>query len=97
MLVALGALDLRIPLAGSLKEKRRVVRTIKDGLRQKFNVAVAEVGHHDLWQRATIGVSAVGAEGYHLKKVMHEVERFVERQPEVEIISHQVTLHAQED
>jgi uncharacterized protein YlxP (DUF503 family) len=74
-----------------------VVRTLKDGLRQKFNVAVAEVDHHDLWQRATLGVSAVGAEGYHLKKVMHEVERFVERHPEVEIISSEVTLHAQDD
>lgn len=97
MLVALTALDLRIPLAGSLKEKRRVVRTIKDGLRQKFNVSVAEVGHHDLRQRVTLGVSAVGAEGYHLKKVMHEVERFVERRPEVEILSRHVTIHSQDD
>lgn len=97
MLVALSAFDLRIPLSGSLKEKRRVVKGVTAGLRQKFNVSVSEVDHHDLWQRATVAVSAVGAEGYHLRKVMHEVERFIERQPGVELIAHSMTLHAQED
>jgi hypothetical protein len=97
MLVALSAFDLRIPLSGSLKEKRRVMKAVTAGLRQKFNVSVSEVDHQDLWQRATVAVSAVGGEGYHLKKVMHEVERFIERQPGVELIAHHMTLHAQED
>lgn len=97
MLVALSAFDLRIPLCGSLKEKRQVVRTISSGLRQKFNVAVAEVDHHDLWQRTTLGVSAVAAQGYHLKKVMHEVERYLYGQPAVELIAHRMTLHGQDD
>ncbi|HYH27800.1 MAG TPA: DUF503 domain-containing protein [Actinomycetota bacterium] len=97
MLVALSTLDLRIPGCGSLKEKRHVMRSLTAGLRQKFNVAVAEVGHQDLWQRAEIGVSAVAEEGYHLRKVMHEVERFVARQPAVEIIDARLTLHSPDD
>jgi uncharacterized protein YlxP (DUF503 family) len=97
MLVALSAFDLRIPGCTSLKEKRHVVKSIQAGLRQKFNVAVAEVDHHDQWQRTRIGVSAVGAQGYHLKKVMHEVERFVERQPAVEVIAATTTLHGLDD
>jgi uncharacterized protein len=97
MLVALSAFDMRIPLCGSLKEKRQVVRTISAGLRQKFNVAVAEVDHHDLWQRTTLGVSAVAAQGYHLRKVMHEVERYLSGQPAVELIGHRMTLHGQDD
>lgn len=97
MLVALSSFDLRIPMSGSLKEKRHVVKGITAGLRGKFNVAVAEVDHQDLWQRATLAVSAVAAEGYQLKKVMHEVARFIERRPEVEVIDHHMTLHAQED
>ncbi len=97
MLVALSSLDLRIPGVTSLKEKRRVVKSITHGLRGRFNVAVAEVGHQDQWQRATIGVSAVSEEGFVLRKVMHEVERYVARQPAIEIIDHRMTLHGPED
>ena len=97
MLVALTAFDLRIPLVGSLKEKRRVVKSLTAGLRQRFNVAVAEVDHQDLWRRATLAVSAVGGEGYQIKKVMHEVERYLDRQPEIEVISSHTSLHGHDD
>lgn len=97
MLMALGTFDLRIPASGSLKEKRHVVKGLVSGIRSRFNVAVAEVDHLDLRQRARIAVGAVGAEGYHLKKVMHEVERFVSRDPSVEIIDSVLTLHSQDD
>jgi uncharacterized protein len=97
MLVALSAFDLRIPQCGSLKEKRHVVKALSAGLRQRFNVAVAEVDHQDLWQRTTLGVSAVGAHGYHLRKVMHQVERYLQGQPAVELIEHRTTLHSQDD
>ncbi len=92
-LVATSRFDLRIPGVTSLKEKRHVVKTLTASLRQRFNVSVAEVDHQDLWQRATIAVSAVGAEGYHLRRVMHEVERHVERWMEVEVIDHDLSLH----
>ena len=97
MLVALSAFDLRIPGCTSLKEKRSVVKGLTQGLRGKFNVSVAEVDHHDQWQRSTIAVSSVAGEGFHLRKVAHEVERFVARQPAVEIIEHRMTLHGPDD
>jgi uncharacterized protein len=97
VLVALASLDLRIPGCTSLKQKRHVVKSLSAGLRGKFNVAVAEVDHQEQWQRTTLGISAVGGQGYHLRKVMHEVQRFVERQPAVELIDHRMTLHAQDD
>ena len=97
MLVALSAFELRIPGCTSLKQKRHVVKSLEAGLRQKFNVAVAEVDHLDQWQRTTVAVSAVSAHGHHLRRVMHEVERFVERQPAVELISHDLTLHGPDD
>jgi uncharacterized protein YlxP (DUF503 family) len=93
MLVALERFDLRIPGCGSLKEKRHVVKTLTAGIRNKFNVSVAEVDHHDLWQRTTIAVSAVSAQSYHVRKVMHEVEKFVGRYGRVEIIESELTLH----
>lgn len=97
MLVAVTLIDLRIPGCRSLKEKRHVVKTLTADLRATFNVAVAEVDYHDLWQRTAIGVSSVANEGHHLRRVMHEVERRVERFPGVEIIDVSTTLHAPGD
>ena len=97
MLVALERFDLRIPGCGSLKEKRHVVKALTAAIRQKFNVSVAEVDHHDLWQRTTIGVSVVATDGYHAKRVLHEVEKLVDRWAEVQIIEAALTLHAPED
>ena len=97
MLVALERFDLRIPGCGSLKEKRHVVKTLSNAIRAKFNVAVAEVDHHDLWQRTALGVAAVAGEQYQARKVMHEVEKLVERWAEVEVIDTELTLHHPED
>lgn len=97
MLVALERFDLRIPGCGSLKEKRHVVKTLTAAIRQKFNVSVAEVDHHELWQRTALGVSVVATDGYHAKRVLHEVEKLVERWGEVEIIEAELSLHGLED
>jgi uncharacterized protein len=97
MMVALARFDLRIPGCGSLKEKRHVVKTLSNGIRSKFNVAVAEVDHQELWQRTAIGVAAVAEDQYHARRVLHEVERLVERWAEVEVIGTDVTVHYPED
>jgi uncharacterized protein YlxP (DUF503 family) len=97
VLVALTRFDLRIPGSGSLKEKRHVVKTLSAGIRAKFNVSVAEVDHHELWQRTAIGVAAVARESYHARKVMHEVGRFIERHPGVETIDAELSLHGEDD
>ena len=97
MLVALERFDLRIPGCGSLKEKRHVVKTLSAAIRSTFNAAVAEVDHHDLWQRTALGVAVVSGEQYHARKVMHEVEKLVERWAEVEVIDTELTLHHPED
>jgi uncharacterized protein YlxP (DUF503 family) len=93
MLVALERLDLRIPGCGSLKEKRHVVKTLTNAIRSKFNVSVAEVDHQDLWQRTALAVAVASGEAYHAKRVLHEVEKLVERWAEVELIGVEVTLH----
>jgi uncharacterized protein YlxP (DUF503 family) len=97
MLVALERFDLRIPGCGSLKEKRHVVKTLANAIRSKFNVSVAEVDHQDLWQRTALAVAVVSGEGYHARRVLHEVERLVERWGEVELIDAELTIHAPED
>ena len=93
MLVALERFDLRIPGCGSLKQKRHVLKSLTGTLRSTFNVSVAEVDHQDLWQRTTIAVAATGAEEFHVRKVMQQVERFVEAWGGVEVIEAELTLH----
>jgi uncharacterized protein YlxP (DUF503 family) len=93
MLVALERFDLKIPGCGSLKEKRHVVKGLTNRLRSTFNVSVAEVDHHDLWQRTTIAVATTGAEAFHVKKVMHEVEKMVDAWRSVEVISSDLDVY----
>jgi uncharacterized protein YlxP (DUF503 family) len=93
MLVALQRFDLRIPGCGSLKQKRHVVKALTGAIRSKFNVSVAEVDHLDVWQRTPLAVASTGAEGYHVRKVMQQVERFVEAWGGVEVIEAELTLH----
>jgi uncharacterized protein YlxP (DUF503 family) len=97
MLVALERFDLRIPRCGSLKEKRHVVKTLTNAIRAKFNVSVAEVDHQDLWQRTALAVAVASGEGHHARRVLHEVERLVERWGEVELIDSELSLHYPED
>ncbi len=97
MLVGVERFDLRIPGCGSLKEKRHVVKTLTTAIRTRFNASVAEVDHQDLWQRAALGVSVVATDGYHARRVLHEIEKLVERWAEVEVISSELTLHDPED
>ena len=68
-------LDITIEDAHSLKEKRHVVKGLKDRLRSKFNVAVAEIDHQDTWQRATVAAVTVSADHAHADSVLQSVER----------------------
>ena len=79
--------ELRLDDAHSLKDKRHYVKSLKDRLRAKFNVAVAEIDHQDLWQRSEIGFAAIAASVGHVRDVLDGVERFVWSFPEVEVIS----------
>jgi uncharacterized protein len=68
--IALLTLDIHIPHAQSLKDKRMVVRRLKDRLRSKFNVSVSETDHQDLWQRATISVATVGSDQEYARQTL---------------------------
>jgi uncharacterized protein YlxP (DUF503 family) len=97
MFIGVGRLELRIPASGSLKSKRQVVKGITGGVRAKFNVAVAEVDHQELWQRASIGVACISESGFHAEKMLREVERFVSRDGRVEIIDTGREVHSWSD
>lgn len=79
MHIGLLKVDLHIPHAHSLKEKRMAVRRLKDRLRKKFNVAVSEVEHQELWQRAGIGIVSVGSDPGYLERQLNMALEDVER------------------
>ncbi len=74
-MIAYLTLEIRIEGAHSLKDKRQVMRSLKDKLRATFNVAVAELDSTDLWQRATLGVVSISDSRDYLDGLMHNVER----------------------
>src|SRR5207247_9416850 len=74
-MIAFLTLELRIEHAQSLKDKRQVVRSLKDRLRAHFNVAVAELDSNGLWNRATLGVVSVSDSRDYLDGLMKNVER----------------------
>jgi uncharacterized protein YlxP (DUF503 family) len=73
MPVGLLILELHIPDAQSLTDKRQVLRSLKDKLRREFNVAVAELDHHDAWQRSVVGVVTLSNEEKHVQESLQKV------------------------
>lgn len=77
MTVGVCLITLRLPENGSLKGKRQVVRSLTQRLRNKFNLAVAEVGDNDRWQIATIGLSCVSNDARHAREQLDRAVAFV--------------------
>lgn len=86
MFVGVARYELRLPECSSLKDKRAVLRRLTAMLRQKFNISVGEVDHHDLWQRSTVLVSLVTDTQYHGRRVLQEVGKHVQSHPGVELL-----------
>lgn len=77
MTIGIMILDFHLAGAHSLKEKRRIVQSLKNRLRSKFNVSVCETGFHDLWQKGQLTIAAVSMEKALLTAVFNRVDEFV--------------------
>jgi uncharacterized protein len=86
MVVKLLTIDIHLPGRSSLKEKRFVLSSVKSKLRNKFNVAVSEIDHHDKWQRTCLGVVTVGVDGPAVEATCSHVLKFLERDPRLQIL-----------
>ena len=85
-MVAALSIKILIHDSHSLKEKRSVLRSVKDRLRNKFNLAVAEVGFHDQWNYAEIGASTVGVDSRIVEETMQKAISFLENDHRFEIV-----------
>ena len=83
MTIGIARLGLFLGGSHSLKDKRMVLRRLKDLVRQKFNAAIAEVGDNDVWQRAVIGITVVGNERRFVESALDEVIGFVRGKADV--------------
>jgi uncharacterized protein YlxP (DUF503 family) len=79
MVIAVGSWDLSLPECRSLKEKRMVVKSLKERLQHRFKLSVAETRHQDLWSRAELTVAIVTTDRGHADAILDKVDHFVER------------------
>ena len=86
MVTGVLRLDVHVPDAQSLKDKRAVVRRLRDQIRGRFNVAVAEVDANDRWQRASLVIAALGDDQSIVEGVLRQVTAWVRGTHLVELI-----------
>jgi uncharacterized protein YlxP (DUF503 family) len=92
MTVIVCTLELHLPSPSSLKEKRRILKGIIDRLRQRFNISVAEIGDHELWQRAALGVACVGHDRRHTQQMIDKMIALVRSNPEIHLLRHDMQV-----
>jgi uncharacterized protein YlxP (DUF503 family) len=92
MVIGICQLDLRIPENHSLKGKRHVLRKLIDRVRNRFNVAISEVGDNDLWQRAQIGICVVGNDRRYINSSLDKVINFIENMNLVEMVGTEMEI-----
>ena len=89
MVVAISVFELHLPSSRSLKEKRRVVKSLTERVHRRHRVSIAETDFHDLRQRAEIGVAAVGASRHRLERQMDAIRRLIDDQQEAVLLDWQ--------
>jgi uncharacterized protein len=92
MIVGLCTVELFIPDGHSLKDKRRILQSLKTRVRDKFNVSVAEVGEQDLWQKAILGLACVANETGHVNQVLDQVVNVIRAVPTVQLVRSHIEL-----
>ncbi len=93
MVVGCAQFSLHVPEAQSLKEKRAVLQRIKARVRQRFNVSIAEVDHHDVWGTVTLAVATVTNDAAHAHSVLEKVVRAIETdRPDLELFDYSIEM-----
>ncbi len=84
-------MSVALPGNKSLKGKRKVVKSIKDRVRSRYNVSIAEVDNHDIHQTATLGISVVGSDAAHADSQLQKIIGFVSGQADITNIATEIT------
>ncbi len=90
MVVGILTIAIFLPESHSLKDKRRVLKSLKDRLRSKHNISVAEVDGQELWQRATVGIAAVSNARVPIERLFEVIQSEIEGMIPGEIIDQEI-------
>lgn len=93
MFVAIITAELQIPMAQSLKDKRSIIKSLTDKCKNKFNVAVAEVGNKDLWKNSELGLVTIAGDRRYLEKVTNKIIKFIEDFPGVYLYNYTIDYY----
>jgi len=91
-LIGVCRVIISIPESFSLKEKRKVKRSIVDKVRSKFNVSIAEVESQEIWNELVLGISIVSTESKYIYEVMSEIIKLIEEQKDTELIDYEIDI-----
>ena len=93
MIIGACTIELHLPGNGSLKGKRSSLKPLLLRLRKEFNLAVAEVDHHDVWQSAQIGLVSVSTDASYLHGLMERAVKWIEQnRPDVRVVDWQIEV-----
>lgn len=92
MLVGILIIDLYLPTCNSLKEKRSILKRLKDKVRGSFNVSISEVDELDIWRRAQLGVVCISNNGKDANSLLSRVVNFIESEDLVEILDYKISF-----
>jgi hypothetical protein len=92
MRIGMCVVELHIPGNTSLKGKRKVVKSIKERLKNRFNISVAEVDSQDLYQRATLGIAMVGNDGRKINSELDRIVTVIDGMHVANVAGHQIEL-----
>ncbi|MEE8219616.1 MAG: DUF503 domain-containing protein [bacterium] len=92
MFIGICTIRLRLRDNHSLKGKRRVVKTITERVKNKFNVSIAEVDHQDLWQRAELGVAIVTNDKGHAHRTLTAVVNFIDGMHLADLLDYEIEM-----
>lgn len=87
MRLLLCTFDIYLPYSHSLKEKRRFLRKVKDGVKHKYNVSISEVDYLDKWQRTKLALAYVGGDGNKIKETFQKIKENIEQEDGIEILT----------
>lgn len=87
MIIGILQLELRISESHSLKEKRMVLKSLKDRLRQRFNISISEIGLQDAWQGAVLGIASIGTDKSYVNGLLSTILDWVAAHRSVELVS----------
>ncbi len=92
MIVGILTAVLRMPQNSSLKEKRMVIKGLKDKIRDRFNVSIAEIDDQDKWQVATFAIAYVGTDKAHVDSALSKVANFIKDYRQVDLLNYNTQL-----